>query len=127
MVQGFVDSTVVDIPVQCTFDTEVAASKYFSALADGEIPLLLLFSGTAFVRGEQGVVVDPVSWDREATFRMPVATWRELMGYHFGGTGWLRIGQDTIDALARFRTARALKSWDDTFAHLLKEAGEELP
>ncbi|MDX6286478.1 MAG: hypothetical protein QOG53_1963 [Frankiales bacterium] len=127
MIQGFVDSTEVDIPVQCTFDTEVAASKYFTSLADGEIPFLLLFSGTAFIRGGTGVVVDPVPWDREVNFRMPVATWRELMDYHFGGSAWLRMGRHSIDALSRFRTSRALKSWDDTVAHLLKEAGEELP
>ena len=96
-------------------------------LEGGEIPFLLLFSGTAFIRGEHGVEVDPVPWDREVSARMPVATWRALMDYHFGGTGWLRMGRPAIEALSRFRTARALTSWDDTVAHLLKEAGEDPP
>ncbi len=40
--------TVVDLPVPCTFDFNVAATKYFDALEDGEVPLSLLFSGTIF-------------------------------------------------------------------------------
>jgi hypothetical protein len=128
MIPGFVGETEYDLPVVCTYDTEVSASKYFNSLESGEIPLLLLFSGTAFVRGAEGaVMVDPVPWDREASFRMPVAVWREMIEAHFGGTGWLRMGQHTIEALSRFRSERALPSWDDAFAHLLKEAGEDVP
>ena len=40
--------TVVDMQVPCTFDFNVAATKYFAGLADGEIPLIMLFSGTVF-------------------------------------------------------------------------------
>ena len=51
-------------------DFEVAAAKYFHALRDGEIPLLLLFSGTVFYRGDDGMLVDQIPWDREVSATM---------------------------------------------------------
>ena len=45
---AFQDTTVVDVPVPCTFDFNVAATKYFHGLGDGDVPLNFLFSGTVF-------------------------------------------------------------------------------
>ena len=123
MVPGFAGSTEIELPVPFTYDFEVATSKYFHALGDGDIPLLLLFSGTVFVKTEQGFRVEQVPWHKEASFRLPVATWREMMDAHFPNSAWLRIRRDTMDALSRFRSERALPSWDDTLTALLgKEA-----
>src|SRR5258707_957827 len=36
-VPSFTDTCTVDLPVPCTFDFNVAATKYFDALEDGEI------------------------------------------------------------------------------------------
>ena len=47
-VPPFQETTVVDLPVPCTFDFNVAATKYFHGLGDGEVPLCLMFSGTVF-------------------------------------------------------------------------------
>ena len=57
-VTGFTARTEIDLPVTCTYDFEVAGTKYFHALDDGEIPLVLLFSGTTFSRGDAGLSVD---------------------------------------------------------------------
>ena len=35
MVQGFTGGTQVDLPLECTYDFEVTAAKYFHALRDG--------------------------------------------------------------------------------------------
>jgi hypothetical protein len=35
-----------DLPVGCTYDMEVAASKFLHAIRDGVVPLQFLFSGT---------------------------------------------------------------------------------
>jgi hypothetical protein len=48
VVPQFSGSTIVDLPVPCTYDFEVAGTKYFDALEEGEIPLTFLFSGTIF-------------------------------------------------------------------------------
>ncbi len=51
---GFTGSTEFDLPVPCSYDFEVAGAKYLHALEGGEIPLLLLFSGTAFTQAAHG-------------------------------------------------------------------------
>jgi Family of unknown function (DUF6084) len=124
-VPGFAASTEVDLPVVCTYDFEVAGAKYLHALSDGEIPLTLLFSGTVFTRGTSGFSAEPVAWDLEANYRMPVSVWRGVMDLYFPNSGWLRIGRDTLDALQRFKVGRALPTWDLAFEQLLKQAGEE--
>jgi len=119
-VQGFHDVTEFDLPVACTYDFDVIASKYLHTVRDGEIPVTLLFSGTVFTRGDaNGFGVDQVAWDCEASYRLPVAVWREMMDAFFPGGGWIRIDRDTLDALMRYKTARALTTWEQTFEELL--------
>ena len=38
-VTGFDGATEIDLPVTCTYDFEVAGTKFFHSLDDGEIPL----------------------------------------------------------------------------------------
>ncbi|MHB8671112.1 MAG: DUF6084 family protein [Acidimicrobiales bacterium] len=122
MVGGFSDSIDVDLPIECTYDFEVAGAKYLHSVEEGEIPILLLFSGQAFA---DGFGVEPVAWQEEAAFRLPVQVWREMMDMYFPNSGWIRLGRPTIDALTRFKAARTLPTWDQTIEQLLKEAGEE--
>jgi hypothetical protein len=125
MVPGFTGSTTVDLPVPCTYDFEVAASaKYFQALEGGEIPLLLLFSGSVFSRGENGMIVQQVPWHKETSFRLPVAVWREVMDVNFPNTAWIRVRRDTLDALQRYKAVRALPTWDDALELLLAERSQ---
>ncbi len=126
MLSGFQGSTTVDLPVTCTYDFEVTAAKYFAGLDDGEIPLLFLFSGTVFVAGVQGgagFMVERVPWEKEASFRLPVRVWRELMDGYFPGAAWIRLRRESLDALQRFKAERALPTWDDALAALLDAAG----
>ncbi|MCW2902411.1 MAG: hypothetical protein JWO67_4676 [Streptosporangiaceae bacterium] len=120
MVPGFTGTTEIDLPVPCSYDMEVAAHKYFASLEDGEIPLLLLFSGTVFLKGPAGFAVQQVSWDCEAQHRLPVASWRELMDRYFPGSGWLRLTRETIAALQAFKADKALPTWDDAINALLE-------
>jgi len=80
IVPGFRGSTMVDLPIPCTFDFNVAATKYFEGLIEGEIPIQVMFSGTAFYADPDGVLqVAPISWEQEARFKLPVKVWREMM------------------------------------------------
>jgi hypothetical protein len=125
VVPSFTGTTEVDVPVVCTYDFEVGAAKYLHALSGGEVPMLLLFSGTAFRRTDDGrFEVEQVPWHLESRYRVPVAVWRELMDRFFPGGGWIRVHRDTLDALQRFKAERALPTWEDAFAALLKQAGE---
>ena len=118
-VRGFTGDIEFDLPVPCTYDFEVAAAKYLHALRDGEVPLLVLFSGTVFTRGSTGFGVEQVPWHLEAAYRMPVRVWRELMDAYFPGGGWIRLDRDTLDALARYRSERGLTSWEQALGELL--------
>ncbi|MGW5355741.1 DUF6084 family protein [Streptomyces sp. NPDC004031] len=124
VVPGFTGETEADLPVPCTYDMDVAATRYFGALEDGEVPLLVLFAGTAFT-GPGGYRVEPVPWDREATCRMPVAVWREMVEQHFPGCGWLRLPGTAMDALLAYRSRHALPSWEATVESLLAAADRD--
>lgn len=126
MVPGFTGEVETDLVVPCTYDMDIASTRYFHALEEGEVPLLMLFSGTAFT-GAGGFRVAPVPWDKEATFRMPVKTWQEMVDQHFPGSGWIRLPRDTMDALLAHRSRHALPSWEATVEALLDAAGERTP
>ena len=125
MVQGFTGATQVTLPLECTYDFEVAAAKYLHALRDGYVPLQFLFSGTVFSKGPRGFAVQQVPWDREDRFEMPVSVWRDLIQQHYPGTGWLRLDRETIDALATYRSARGLLSFDEAVRALLAAVSTE--
>src|SRR6185295_9965919 len=97
-VTAFTGSTEVDLPIACTYDFEVAAAKYMHSLDDGEIPIVLMFSGTAFGTNATRLSVVPVSWSEEASFRLPVELWRDMMDLYFPNSGWLRVARETLDA-----------------------------
>jgi Family of unknown function (DUF6084) len=127
MVPTFTAVTEIDLPVACTYDLEVASARYLQGLDDGAIPLLLLFSGTVFVATDEGFSVELVPWSAEASYRMPVSVWRDLVDMHFPGRAWLPCSRETLDALSAFKARHALPTWDAALAALLAEAGPSEP
>lgn len=119
LVPAFVGSTVVELPIECTFDFNVAATKYFDALPDGDVPLCFLFSGTCFYESERGLQAAQISWEREAACQLPVSVWREMMQRYYPDGAWLRLRKETFDQLYAFRTSRALPSWERALEALL--------
>jgi Family of unknown function (DUF6084) len=120
IVGSFTGTSEVELPIVGTYDFEVAAARYLHGLDDGEIPLVLLFSGTIFRAGTAGLVVEPVPWHVETRYRLPVPVWRGLMDRYFPGSGWLRLRRETIDALGRFRTKEAIPTWEAAIERLLE-------
>ncbi len=127
MVQGFSGRRTVDLPLPCTYDFDVAASKYLSALSDGEIPLVFLFSGTVFNRGTSGFGIEQIPWNADVSYRMPVQVWRELIDTYFPNSGWLRLNRSTLAELSEFRSAHGLTGWDETVETLLEAARQVTP
>ena len=72
---AFEGDRLISLPVQCSYDFNVAATKYFYALEGGEVPLVLLFSGTVFYRDPDtgALQIDQMPWSKEAACRLPVA------------------------------------------------------
>lgn len=127
MVQGFTGSTEIDLHLPCTYDFEVTGSKYLHALAEGSIPLALLFSGTVFTRGLHGFGVEQVPWDCEASYALPVTVWQQMIQLNFPNTGWLRLDRDVLATLARYQAERGLTTWDATIESLLAAVGQRVP
>jgi hypothetical protein len=124
VVPTFAGEIEIDLALPCSYDFEIAANKYLYALDDGEIPLLMLFSGTIFSGGPTDITVQPIPWHKEASFRLPVEVWKQTMDMHFPGSAWLRLGRETFDALHRYRIGQELMTWDDAIERLLKEADQ---
>jgi Family of unknown function (DUF6084) len=125
MVPAFLGTSEITLPLECTYDFEVAAAKYLHALHDGAVPLQFLFSGTVFTPGQRGFSVQQVSWDCEDHYDMPVAVWRELIELHYPNTGWVRLSHDAVAALADYKSARGLLSIEDAVTTLLSAAHQE--
>jgi hypothetical protein len=119
-VPAFTGSTTVEMPVTCTYDLEVAGAKYLHSLDHGQIPLEFLFSGTVFYVDPSGrLQIGRVGWDQEATYRLPVAAWREVIDRHFPDTAWLRLRRETWERLAAYKARGTHLSWDDAVDDLL--------
>lgn len=121
MVKGFTEAIEIELPLPCTYDFEVAATKYLHAIRDGEIPLVLMFSGTVFTRGATNFQVEQIPWHKDIDFRMPSKVWREVMNAYFPDSGWIRVPRTTLDALQRFKSDRGLPTWEQAFAAMLEE------
>src|SRR5579871_2320100 len=104
VVPAFTGETCTELQVPCAFDFNVAAVKYFHGLEDGDIPLCFQFSGTVFYESAAGnLQVAPISWDKEAKFRLPVKPWREMMDLYYPNCAWLCLSRDVFDRLYRHK------------------------
>jgi hypothetical protein len=120
IIPSFQGRTLADLPVACTFDFNVAATKYFEGLTDGEIPLHLMFSGTVFYASpEDGLQVAPISWEQEARFKLPVKLWRDMMDTYYPNTVWLSLSRDAFDRLYQYKTLHGIPTWEQTLERVL--------
>jgi hypothetical protein len=126
VVPQFVGVTTVDLQVPCTFDFSVATTKYFNGLADGDIPVCLMFSGTAFYADFTGALrVAPISWEKETRFRMPLKVWKDMMDAYYPNSAWLCLRRDVFEDLHRFKVQRGVPTWEQAFEIMLASLKEE--
>lgn len=120
VIPPFNGSTIVDLNVPCTFDFNVAATKYFAGLEDGEIPLCLLFSGTAFYEAEdEALQVTQIPWDREVKYRLPVRVWKEMMDIYYPNSAWLCLRRDVFDRLYQYKVRCGIPTWEQALESIL--------
>ncbi len=119
-VPPFRGGIVVDLPVACTFDFNVAAAKYFAGLDDGEVPLNLMFSGTIFYEArDSGLQIEQIPWDREAKFRLPVRVWKEMIDIYYPNMAWLCLRRDVFDKLSQYKMDRGIPTWEEALESLI--------
>ena len=120
VVPGFTGSVLANIPVACTFDFNVAATKYFHGVTSGDLPLCFQFSGTVFYMGEDGTLqVAPISWDKESKYRLPVKVWKSLMDAHYPNSAWLSLHRNTFEKLSQFKRREGIPTWDEALDRAL--------
>lgn len=125
IVPAFQRGTEVKLLLPCTFDFNVAATKYFAALAEGEVPICLQFSGSVFYAEENGPLqVMPIPWDKEVRFRLPVKLWRELMDSYYPGVAWLCLERDAFERLYRYKVERGIPTWEQALDSLFRGVEE---
>src|SRR5579863_4468190 len=121
----FQGETVVDLPVPCTFDFNVGATKYFHGLGDGQVPLCVMFSGTVFYARDRGPLqVAPISWDKEARFNLPVKVWHDMMDTYYPNSAWIRLSRDVFERLYDYKVRHGIPTWEQALGRMLQ--AEEL-
>jgi Family of unknown function (DUF6084) len=119
-IRTFAGATEGLLPVPCSYDLNISATKYFYALESGEIPLLFLFSGTIFYAASNGQLqVQQIPWDKECAYHMPVPAWQALMEHHYPGTAWLVLQKEVFDRLYAYKRHRGLATWEQAIEALL--------
>jgi hypothetical protein len=125
VVPRFKGNGLAEIHVPCTFDFNVAATKYLHGLSQGELPLCFQFSGTAFYEGADGALqVAPISWDKEAKYRLPVQIWKDLMDMYYPSSAWLALRKDTFEKLYQLKVREGIPTWEEAIEKALNALSE---
>ena len=125
VIPSFCGSTTVELPIACSYDFNLAATKYFHALSEGEVPLSFLFSGSVFYEGASGnLQVGQLPWDREAKFRLPVSLWKEVMNCFYSSSVWLCLRDDAFNRLNDYKVRHGLPSFEAALEAMLATAAE---
>lgn len=123
VVNAFTGRGGFKVPVACTYDQEISATKYFGGIDEGVYPLRFHFNGTTYYEGPEGrLQMLPLAWDRSARFELPVSIWREMIGSHYPRGGWLRLGEETLRELGRHKAATGAPTMDACVRGLLDAA-----
>ena len=89
-------------------------------LTDGEIPLLVMFSGTVFYAGPDDVLqVMPISWEQETRFKLPVKVWRDMMNSYYPNCVWLSLHRDVFERLYQYKMQHGIPTWEQALEKVL--------
>ena len=120
VVPPFTSSIVVDLPVPCTFDFNVAATKYFAGIDSGDVPVSFFFNGTVFYEAPDGnLQAGHISWEKESSYRLPISVWRDMMDVYYPNCTWLCLRRDAFAKLYEYKVQRGLPTFDDALLDAL--------
>jgi len=124
-VPAFREVTSVGLELPCSFDFNLAATKYFHALEAGEIPLTVMFSGTIFYADSDGQLqAAQTPWDREASYRLPVEVWKKMMDLYYPNAAWLSLQRDVFEKLLDYKVRNGIPSFERALEELLQQERE---
>jgi Family of unknown function (DUF6084) len=116
------------LPVPCTYDLNIAATKYFSALDGGTISWLFLFSGTVFyAAADRRLQVERISWNKECVFQMPVSVWQEMMDQHYPNSAWIYLHRDVFERVVDYKRDQGLPTWEQPSSGCCRNCNQATP
>jgi hypothetical protein len=125
VVPAFTGTTVCDLQAPCSFDFDVAATKYFYGLEQGSAPLRFEFSGTMFDQSESGTLrMSPVPAGIDARFALQAHIWTDMMEEYYPDSLWLRLPRDIFDRLSQYKSEQRIPTWEDMLERMLPGAPE---
>ena len=94
-------------------------------MTTGDLPLCFQFSGTVFYQADDGALqVAPISWDKEAKYRVPLKTWKDLTDVYYPNCGWLAVQRETFEKLYQYKVSAGIPTWEGLFEKALKALPE---
>ncbi|MEP6645026.1 MAG: DUF6084 family protein [Acidobacteriaceae bacterium] len=125
-VPGFTGVTTVDVELPCSFDFNVAATKYFHALESGEIAICVMFSGTVFYADADGSMqITQIPWDREVNFRLPIEMWKGVIDAYYPETAWLCLRRDIFERLYDYKVRHGIPTWEQLIEKILPQGASQ--
>ena len=112
---AFPGSVLAEITVPCTFDFNVAATKYFHGVTNGDLPLCFQFSGTCFLsEGRMNRFRSlPFPGTRKRSTGLPVKVWKDLMDLYYPNSAWLALHRDTFEKLYQYKVREGIPTWEE--------------
>jgi hypothetical protein len=120
IIPAFARETTIDLQVPCTFDFNVATTKYFAGIKAGDIPVTCFFNGTVFYDDGTGALqATQIPWEKEAAYRLPVQVWREMMDAYYPNVAWLCLHRDVFERLHQYKIEKGIPTFDEALLQIL--------
>ena len=68
---------------------------------------------------EGGLQVAPISWDKEARFKLPVKVWRDMMETYYPNSAWLCLHKDAFDRLYQYKVRHGIPTWEEALESII--------
>jgi hypothetical protein len=115
----FSETVACDLQAPCSFDFNVAATKYFYGLQEGAAPLRFQFSGQVVYQNESGGLESVEIAEEMANYTLPIHAWSEMMENFYPESVWLRLPRETFERLYQYKKDGGIPTWEDVFERIL--------
>jgi hypothetical protein len=79
-----------------------------------------MFSGTTFYANAEGTLqVAPISWGKEARFKLPIKVRRDMMNTYYPNSAWLSLRRDAFERLYQYKVRNGIPTWEETLEAVL--------
>ena len=72
-----------------------------------------------YARADASLQVAPISWEKEARFRLPVKVWREMMDSYYPNSAWLCLRRDVFERLYQYKMRKGIPTWEQALEIVL--------